>query len=159
MYFKYILKSGFIMNKSVHSYLKTFSGLLVGLIVLFSYQNCGEQKLGPADSMVAAGSSSSSENIVYPEKVCGKEGYQFLLDLYVKEFCAKCHDDGELGELKLTSADFEVAYTAALTVGKAAWIETITHNRFCADEGCNLKPGEKKYNAVVEWLDNRYSCN
>ena len=103
--------------------------------------------------------SSSTNDINHlknppPEKVCGEEGYSYLMDEYLRENCVGCHADGGFAEPPMAAGDISVAYQAALFIPKDKFIESVTENRLCGD--CNLDAEGEVFKVLEEWIDSRF---
>lgn len=122
--------------------------LLVGLFLLF--QNCSGNNLEV--------DGSESQSVARPEMVCGEQGYQYLLDSYFVQYCAGCHAAGGLSFPPFADKNLEISFKYALSIPKETFIKFSTDNDFCLEEACELKPGEPRYEDLMEWLDNRRTC-
>lgn len=122
--------------------------LLAGLFVIF--QNCSGENIEVDESAALTDR---------PEKVCGEQGYRYLLDTYFIQYCAGCHSVGGFSFPPFADHDLSNSFKYALSIPKETFIKFSTDNQFCLEEACELKPGEPRYNALVEWLDNRKTCN
>lgn len=93
-----------------------------------------------------------------PTLLKGREGYSFLLDQYLNKHCAACHDEAAFfTNLPMAAKDFETSYQTALFIDKAGFLDSVSDNKFCVPKGsCNLSKDGEVYQAIAQWLDNRY---
>ena len=95
---------------------------------------------------------------IKPNILCGKDGYSYLLDEYFSVHCTVCHTKlGGFQPYFADSLDKENSYYRALYINEATFKDTLTNNRFCGHE-CSLNKEGETYQAIVEWLDNKWSC-
>lgn len=117
----------------------------------------GSDSNSRSDSDSAAGEESSDINQLKnpkPEVVCGESGYEYLMEEYLFENCVGCHAQNGFAQPPLADRDLTLSYEAALPVAKNKFLEAISENPLCGD--CNLETTGEVYQAIEEWIDNRF---
>ena len=123
--------------------------MVVGAL-FFLFQNCS----GHSDKGSDAGALCAR-----PEKLCGEEGFRYMLDTYFIPHCAACHKVGGLAHPPFADHNLEISFKYAFSIPKENFIKKSTENDLCAAQGCNLIPGEPRYQDLVEWLDSPRFCD
>ena len=92
-----------------------------------------------------------------PALVCGKAGYEYLLKEYFGPQCAACHTRSGPFDPPMSDPDINISYSGALGISAAVMEDSVLSNSFCGEE-CSLTEEGEVYQAVVEWMANRFSC-
>ena len=97
--------------------------------------------------------STSPEALTTLPRLCGKEGYRYLYQGYIRPHCGGCHQTGGLGPSAFADPDFDTAYTLALTEASDVFLSFVENNRFCIE--CDRPPGSPMYEQIRQWLESR----
>lgn len=150
------------------SYLK-LSSLALLLLILGLFNNCDTREIQPLpnDHHLSSQDPTDTDRFVEadflgtdkPDAFCGQNGYQYLLKEYFSVHCGVCHSKtgGFLPYFADTNTP-EESYFAARYMERGEFLKTLETNRFCGRE-CSLNKEGETYKAIVEWLDNKWSCD
>ncbi|HEX4925296.1 MAG TPA: hypothetical protein VFV50_14475 [Bdellovibrionales bacterium] len=90
-----------------------------------------------------------------PALIRGQAGYEYILNEYLRPQCASCHDQNSFVGMVFASDDPAQAYNDALRYATPNFLNSVSNNKFCGSS-CSLSTSGEVYDAIEEWLNNRY---
>lgn len=97
-------------------------------------------------------------NLPRPARLCGDEGYAYLLTMYVRPQCGGCHFKGSVLHWNaMGDADPKTAAWYARMYQKPVFMDKVMRNDFILPE-CEIRAQDPLYADFNEWWENPANC-
>ncbi len=136
-------------------------------ILMMAFQNCSPSKLKmkshnsnsqPSVSPTATPNEFTAINYFTedpPELICGEEGYEFLMNQYILNHCASCHNSTGFAPRKFAQpGNVNASYREAQRANEDRFITGVLEGPFCGPT-CNLDEDGEVFQGIKEWLENK----